>query len=399
MVAIFISVIFPMKTTKKEFANLIKEVAIEMVKEYEQVTMEEYRVFFIDQKTQQPVIYKMRVQDKWSLDMEIENFIKWQKQEGKDLMIDPVKSPQYIRRIRLDDEGNIGESLAVNIPNSKKFQEAKPIDGTITEVSDKKWWNVSLDRPGAGWSEVVQANTEQEARKIANKKHPGEEADTAWETETPQKNLPGSDKDKWKKISGAESTKPNSDIKQFALDIKQKILDRRRKKGWSDMSYPDALQQMIEFKLSKEGWTKNKSSTVSQDDVAFGAEMRGKYGENINEASKGNYTQALRKVKSLIDQSPEKKNLKALIKTFDGEPMLEVRAYGLPMGGMSGDIELEDAFGNIVRSLTDDNWHVAEIDENETGGRQYKYALFTFPESGKMPGDSIEVQNAIDMGR
>ena len=40
---------------------------------------------------------------------------------------------------------------------------------------------ISLDRPGCGWSEIVQAKTLAQAKKIANNKHYGEPCDTGYE--------------------------------------------------------------------------------------------------------------------------------------------------------------------------------------------------------------------------
>jgi hypothetical protein len=47
----------------------------------------------------------------------------------------------------------------------------------------KRFYEVSLDKPGAGWKEVVQATSKEQARKIANKKHPYEPADGVYEME------------------------------------------------------------------------------------------------------------------------------------------------------------------------------------------------------------------------
>ena len=168
-----------MKLTKKQFTKFIKEVTDETLNEYETVTLEEYRVFFIDTKTNQPAVFKMRVEDKWSLDRQIEDFVQWQKQQGKELALDQTKSPQYIRRIRIDDEGNISENLAKACPNK--------VSETISEAT-------------------------------------------------------------------------SADAKQFALDIVEKIKDRQRKKGFGDMNITEAISQMIEFKLAKEGWTKSGPS-------------------------------------------------------------------------------------------------------------------------------------------
>lgn len=130
---------------------------------------------------------------------------------------------------------------------------------SIDESPGKKWWNVSLDRPGAGWSELVQADSEEEAKKIANKKHPNEPpADTVWQSPAPQKNHPGSDPDKWQAISGMDkqTSVPSADIKKFAMEILEKIKERQRKKGFGDMNIGEAIRQMIEHKMTKEGWSK-----------------------------------------------------------------------------------------------------------------------------------------------
>ena len=44
-----------------------------------------------------------------------------------------------------------------------------------------KTFYISLDRPGCGWSEIVQAKTLAQAKKIANNKHYGEPCDTGYE--------------------------------------------------------------------------------------------------------------------------------------------------------------------------------------------------------------------------
>lgn len=49
----------------------------------------------------------------------------------------------------------------------------------------KRFYEVSLDKPGAGWKEVVQATSKEQARKIANKKHPHEPADGVYEMKAP----------------------------------------------------------------------------------------------------------------------------------------------------------------------------------------------------------------------
>ena len=48
----------------------------------------------------------------------------------------------------------------------------------------------------------------------------------------------------------------NQDAVNFANEIREKMMDRIRKKGYDDMHYPDAIRDMIAFKLTKEGWTK-----------------------------------------------------------------------------------------------------------------------------------------------
>ena len=44
-----------------------------------------------------------------------------------------------------------------------------------------KTFYISLDRPGCGWSEIVQAKTLAQAKKIANNKHYGEPCNTGYE--------------------------------------------------------------------------------------------------------------------------------------------------------------------------------------------------------------------------
>jgi len=55
-----------------------------------------------------------------------------------------------------------------------------------------------------------------------------------------------------------QSSAVSSDIKQFAKEILQKINDRVRRVGNArpDLHMPEAVRQMIEHKLNKEGWVK-----------------------------------------------------------------------------------------------------------------------------------------------
>jgi hypothetical protein len=62
------------------------------------------------------------------------------------------------------------------------------------------------------------------------------------------------------KMSETISEAASDDAKKFALEIVEKIKDRRRKKGYGDMNIAEAIRQMIEFKLNKEGWVKGSVS-------------------------------------------------------------------------------------------------------------------------------------------
>ena len=46
------------------------------------------------------------------------------------------------------------------------------------------------------------------------------------------------------------------DIKEFAREIKEKAIDRRRKKGGADLHWPLAIEAAIDYKMRKEGWVK-----------------------------------------------------------------------------------------------------------------------------------------------
>ncbi len=63
-----------------------------------------------------------------------------------------------------------------------KRSQLKALIREVIEEVTMKTWNVSLDRPGAGWSEIVKAPTREKAIKIAHSKHRSEPApDTVYE--------------------------------------------------------------------------------------------------------------------------------------------------------------------------------------------------------------------------
>jgi len=109
--------------------------------------------------------------------------------------------------------------------------------------------------------------------------------------EAPQKNLPGSEPDKWKAISGANPSKPvSNDIQQFAKELLEKITDRQRKKGFDDMNLGNAILDMIKFKMSKEGWSKGQSDT----DALQARRNAGDPRESISEGMDGEKEERIR---------------------------------------------------------------------------------------------------------
>jgi hypothetical protein len=200
---------------------------------------------------------------------------------------------------------------------------------------------------------------------------------------------------------------------------------------WIKKAQPGLTADHIAYDIAFDAWQAGRMSgqkpPSEKDKARWDKEARGPSGQPISrgpgehdkfldatrslkEASKGNYTQALRKVKALIDKSPAKAHLKALIKNYPGnkqhraDTFLEIRAYGLAIAGTLGggtpDIRLDDEFGEIVEAMSNDGWEVIEVDEHEDRGRQYKYALFTFPDS-KIKSDEKELENnpLKNMGR
>ena len=108
----------------------------------------------------------------------------------------------------------------------------------------------------------------------------------------------------------------------------------------------------------------------------------------------------LQQIKNMIEKSSQKKHLHALVKKYNGEYMLEIRAYGLPMGSSHGARELEDEFGEIIRFLQGKQWELAEVDEAMVSGKQFKYALFSFPQSNlRSKGDDEWDAINMDPGR
>lgn len=58
----------------------------------------------------------------------------------------------------------------------------------MMKIRKQKWYHVSLDRPGAGWSETLPAKNLKQAVKLANDKHQREPpADTYYEIQQPEK--------------------------------------------------------------------------------------------------------------------------------------------------------------------------------------------------------------------
>jgi hypothetical protein len=53
------------------------------------------------------------------------------------------------------------------------------------------------------------------------------------------------------------STNPTPEQKQSALDIKSKLNDKMRIKGKLDYDDIEAVRQMVEIKLAKEGWMRS----------------------------------------------------------------------------------------------------------------------------------------------
>ena len=97
-------------------------------------------------------------------------------------------------------------------------------------------------------------------------------------------------------VSEAPSSKPSDEHKQFAKEIENKMKDRMRKAGWADpWGTIEAVRQMVEFKLAKEGWTKSGSesdiSTKHRVDVM--AAMAPLHGMSSSELK--NYSKKMRR--------------------------------------------------------------------------------------------------------
>ncbi len=58
---------------------------------------------------------------------------------------------------------------------------------------------------------------------------------------------------------------PSEEVKMFAKDISNKMSDRMRKKGQTGYNDIEAVRQMIESKMTKEGWVKQSSSTATTE--------------------------------------------------------------------------------------------------------------------------------------
>jgi hypothetical protein len=52
---------------------------------------------------------------------------------------------------------------------------------------------------------------------------------------------------------------PTTEQKKFAEEIVERIKERQRRKGFGDMHIDEAIRQMVEMKLAKEGWRKTGS--------------------------------------------------------------------------------------------------------------------------------------------
>jgi len=75
---------------------------------------------------------------------------------------------------------------------------------------------------------------------------------------------PGSEPGKWQKISGISGQKKlTPEAKQFAKEVRDKMADKMRKQGQMGYNDLDALTAIIEFKLTKEGWTKSGISKAA----------------------------------------------------------------------------------------------------------------------------------------
>lgn len=72
----------------------------------------------------------------------------------------------------------------------------------------------------------------------------------------------------WGADEGVLKEASEDDIKRFALDIVEKIKDRQRKKGFQDMNIGEAIRQMVEHKLRKEGWTKGGLELTDKPDAS-----------------------------------------------------------------------------------------------------------------------------------
>ena len=110
----------------------------------------------------------------------------------------------------------------------------------------KKTYEVSLDRPGAGWKKIVRANSPEEAKRIANKNHPHDPADGVYEIQPEQAEQ---EEKPVTKTPGAAS-KAISDPEAFVEEFMERLKNNNRSRGLNYYPLLDSargiLQKMIE---------------------------------------------------------------------------------------------------------------------------------------------------------
>jgi len=246
-----------MKTTKKQFINLIKEVTDEVISEIKPLKdLAPYKQMLtrvkhlVDQSPYKDDLKLIVKRNKVSKD--------WPKAEPY------LELRAYHNRLRtglgepLDDELHRISNILID-----KFH-LEGIERDQSEAGGKAFTYITFKLP-----EQLDMPGLDEALSVVVPRRPQESV-----SEAPQKNLSGSSPDKWQGISGGAKGPVSNDVKQFSKELLEKIKDRQRKKGFNDMHLGDAILQMIEFKMTKEGWKRTQnpgpgnSSTISDEEMA-----------------------------------------------------------------------------------------------------------------------------------
>ena len=247
-----------MKTTKSKITKLIQEVTQEILHEYENTELDKYRIFFVDKKTNQPASYVVTLDPQFEdVKYYIDDIITQAKSKGLDLEVDQNRKPQFIGTVRVDDEGGeynesktIREHLAQVVPNSQ-IGEGEEIDKRslhkeLVDIKSKINNLYSYIKYGKTLSGSYTKDQE-EIKKLKDRSKEILDLLKNRQMEESGVNTPP-----------GRNTGPNPqyDIKRFARDVSDKLRSKFVKTGEHVIigRLCDAVRQMIEHKMNKEGW-------------------------------------------------------------------------------------------------------------------------------------------------